>query len=143
MRVSPEVRLRNRFGQFISEIELGVDSALDEIETVMTVFIKQEAPVVRGVLKARPKGARVGRSVVGVSNVYYADYVLDGTPPHDIGEEGQGLRNPCPKSKGRAPKGFGAIGPVHLPGIRLIYSLGRAYPRVWPMNLSILDKPVD
>ena len=143
MRVSPEVRLRNRFGQFISEIELGVDSALDEIETVMTVFIKQEAPVVRGVLKARSKGVRVGRSVVGVSNVYYADYVLDGTPPHDIGEEGQGLRNPSPKSKGRDPKGFGAIGPVLHPGNRPNDFLGRAYARVWPMSLAILDKHVD
>lgn len=138
LQVSPEVRLRNNMGQFISEIETGLDAALDELETIMHATVKREVPRRRGVLAARTNAVRVGRSVVASSNAYYAGYVRDGTPSHPISPKSGGegyLANPA--------EGFFARGKVQHPGTKPNDYLTRTYRIVWPMALGIVDKNVN
>ena len=134
IKVQNNVRVRNSLGQFASDFEIGLEAAMQVVAVELTAAGKAYAPVDRGILKGRTSAEAHGKTAILRSNVYYAGYVHEGTPAHEIGEEGQVLSNPRER--------FFAKGPVQHPGTRANPYLRNAFNSVWPNVLDIIDAHV-
>lgn len=149
--VSPEVRPRSRFGQFISTIEAGGEAALEEIEALMQDNLKATTPKVTGVLRAGTNAHRSGNKIVGKTDaeIKYAPGVEGGNPPHVIRRRPTNADGPGPLANNPGsntpndPGFFAPSGKVNHPGNKPNPYLKNAYDRTWPHAMDIVDANID
>lgn len=140
INVSPEIRPRSRFGQFISTVEAGGELALEEIRATLEANAKAAAPKRSGRLAAATVGVRRGNKAVAFTRTVrnkqggsYEGHVQDGIPgiwptrPHGA------LAN---KEENFFVKG--PVGPRN-PNPYLL----RAYRITWPRAMDIVDANIN
>lgn len=145
MNVGSNVRVRNSTGQFSNRLSDGVAAAMQELALMGTAAAKAEAPVDRGVLKARTRAEVSGTSVSFVSQVKYASYVHEGGKPHPISPKpGGALVNRQRGAFGRKSKGYGFYSEraVMHPGNKPNPYLRRAFRTVFPKSVYVIAKNV-
>lgn len=134
-------------GRFISAIEAGGQTALDEIEALMERNVKAQAPVVTGRLRANTRASRRGNTVVGytiTAAVPYAMGVHDGNPPHRINSgDGGPLANSWSSNTPNDPGFFAISGQVEHPGNQPYPYLRFAYELTWPHAMDIVDANIN
>ena len=137
---TPEVRFRNQFGQFISDIEAGGEAAREEIRAHLEAAAKAQAPHRSGKLRGATVAVRRGHAAVAFTvpvfnkqGGTYQDKVQDGIPGIWPTKEHGALAN---KEEGFFVKG--PVGP-RPPNNYLI----RAYNLVWPNAVRIVDANIN
>lgn len=145
IKLESQVQFRDNIGQFAKIIEEGANAALDELEALGTRNVKAEVPRVKGNLAARSKAVRTGKQIHFISNIYYAEAVHDGSPPHTIMSSHGGPLAQTSKSKTPNDPGFFAPSGVvqHTGTVNKNPFLIRAYKLTWPHALDILDKHIN
>jgi hypothetical protein len=138
--VIPEVRFRNQFGQFISDIEAGGEAAREEIRAHLEAAAKAQAPKRKGTLAAATVAVKRGNAAVAFTGPVfnkqggtYQDKVQDGIPGIWPTKDHGALAN---KEEGFFVKG--PVGP-RAPNNYLV----RAYKLVWPNAVRIVDANIN
>jgi hypothetical protein len=152
--VTPEVRFRNQFGRFMSEVEVGVNQSLINLSVDLEQAAKRYAArhSVSGKLVGSIRGEVKRGAAVATVNANglapYWSFVHDGAPPHAIRKRSR--TGPLTQRGGgnvntpNDPSFFAPSGEVSHPGTRRPNPFMRkAYDEVWPTALIEVDRNID